>query len=387
MSLSPTLIRRLARDYALAIAFWLPSSVLVAWQQYSLERREHLAVVLHDLLIVYGVRCLTVAVLTPPIFYIVERWPVTGGAARRLGAYVLGYIPFAIAFGFIRWCLAPPWTEETLSWGPRTLRTLYDLTSATFADVALLYLGVTVAAHAYAYFTRTQRQEIERLQLHQSLAQSELQALKAQLQPHFLFNTLQGISTLIDTDRATAQEMLRRLATLLRTTLKHGAADLIAFREELDFVRSYLDLEAMRLGKRLQVRWKISPDTHAAQIPQLLLQPLVENAIVHGIASAREGGWIELEAWIEQRRLHVRIGNSISGQSQRGLGLGLQNTEARLEYLYGDDASFDFRLGADAVATATVVLPGFATVAEDAPGEVAELQTWRALDASASGRR
>jgi len=270
--------------------------LLVAWQQYSLQRKEHLAVILHDEVIVYGVRYLTVAVLTVPIFHIVSRWPVTVGAARRLGAYVLGYIPFAIAFGFIRWCLAPPWMEETLTWGPRNLATLYELTYATFADVAALYLAVTLAAHAYSYFARNRRQEIERLELLQSLAQSELQSLKAQLQPHFLFNTLQGISTLIDTDTVTAQDMLRRLATLLRTTLNHGAIDLIPFREELDFVRSYLDLEGMRLGKRLRASWQISSNTHDAQIPQLLLQPLVENAIVHGIASARDGGWIELEA-------------------------------------------------------------------------------------------
>ena len=383
----PTFLRRLARDYGLAIAFWLPASMLVAWQQYSMERREHLAVNLHDELILYGVRYLTVAVLTVPIFRIVSRWPVTVGAGRRLGAYILGYIPFAMCFGFIRWCLAPPWMEETLTWGPRTARTLYDLTSATFADVAALYLAVTLAAHAYSYFSRNQRQEIERLELRQSLAQSELQALKTQLQPHFLFNTLQGISTLINTDRVTAQDMLRRLATLLRTTLKHGATDLIPFREELDFVRSYLDLEAMRLGKRLRTSWQISPETHQAQIPQLLLQPLVENAIVHGIASAREGGWIELAAWTERRLLCVRISNSVGGHSAAGLGLGLQNTRARLQYLYGEDAKFDFRVGADSIATATIVLPGFATIAEDAPGEVVEPQTWRALNARASRRR
>jgi two-component system, LytTR family, sensor kinase len=383
----PTFLRRLARYYGLAVAFWLPASVLVAWQQYWLLRRSHLAVILHDLLIVYGVRYLTVAVLTVPIFFIVSRWPVAVGVARRLGAYILGYVPFAIAFGFIRWCIAPPWMEETLSWGPRTAYTLYELTSATFADVAALYLAVTLAAHAYSYFTRTQRQEIERLELRQSLAQSELQALKTQLQPHFLFNTLQGISTLIDTDRVTAQDMLRRLATLLRTTLKHGATDLIPFREELDFVRSYLDLEAMRLGKRLRAIWQISPDTQHAQIPQLLLQPLVENAIVHGIASAREGGWIELEARIERRLLYVRISNSVGGHSPTGLALGLQNTRARLQYLYGEDASFEFRVAADGVATATIVVPGFATMTEDDPEEIVEPQIGRTLNAGASRRR
>src|SRR5207302_2044101 len=114
----------------------------------------------------------------------------------------------------IRWLRLPPWRDETNSWGPRSLEMLFELLYGTFADVLLLYLSVVVAAHAYAYFVHGQRQEIERLELRQSLAQSELQALRAQLHPHFLFNTLQGISTLIETDRVTAQGMLRALAAL-----------------------------------------------------------------------------------------------------------------------------------------------------------------------------
>ncbi|TLZ24254.1 MAG: histidine kinase [Gammaproteobacteria bacterium] len=204
-----TRIPRLVRDYALAIAFWLSVSVLVAWQMYGFERLLSKPVVLHDLLLVYGARYLTVAILTPPIFYLVERWPVTGAVVRRTAGYALGYLPFSCAFAVIRWLLLPPWREETTSWGPRSLEMLFELLYGTFADVLLLYLSVVVAAHAYAYFVHGQRQEIERLELRQSLAQSELQALRAQLHPHFLFNTLQGISTLIETDRVTAQGMLR----------------------------------------------------------------------------------------------------------------------------------------------------------------------------------
>ena len=106
------------------------------------------------------------------------------------------------------------------------------------------------------------------LQLRQSLAQSELQMLRAQLHPHFLFNTLQGVSTLIDTDRATAQNMLLTLAGLLRKVLKYGSTDLLPFREELAFVEAYLQLERMRLGRRLEVRWQIAPEVAAALIPQ-----------------------------------------------------------------------------------------------------------------------
>jgi two-component system LytT family sensor kinase len=256
--------------------------------------------------------------------------------------------------------------EETMSWGPRSLHTLYELAYSTFADVLLLYLGIIVGAHAYTYFVRGQRQEMDRLRLRQSLAQSELQALRAQLHPHFLFNTLQGISTLIETDPPTAQAMLHKLGSLLRAVLKHGSSDLISLKEELAFVRAYLDLEHMRLGTRLAVRWRIAPDADAALIPQLLLQPLVENAIVHGIAPAREGGWIAIEATVRDDGLLVEIRNSVAAASQPGLQVGLVNVKARLKHLYADDAHFEFLVQREAkVAVARLQVPALASPISD----------------------
>jgi len=366
MRITPAQLRRVVRGYALSIAFWLAASVLVSYQTYDQDRRIHLPAVFTSLLLVYGIRYLTIALLTPPIFYLVNRWPVSGAAIRRSLGYAIGYLPFSLAFAVIRWLLLPPWMEETLSWGQRTLQTLLYLTYNTFADTLLLYLSIVAAAHAYTYFVRGQRQEIERLELHRALAQSELQALRAQLHPHFLFNTLQGVSTLIDTDRATAQKMLLTLAALLRTALEHGSADLVPVREELNFVESYLSLEKMRLGRRLQVRWQIDPQVYGALIPQLLLQPLIENAVVHGIANSREGGWIEVQAYVRDSRLHVEIRNTVGGESQPGLGVGIANTRARLRFLYAEDASFEFQLQRDAgVALASLALPAFiATAAE-----------------------
>lgn len=253
-----------------------------------------------------------------------------------------------------------------MSFGPRTLHTLFELAYSTFADVLLLFLGILVAAHAYTYFVRGQQQEMDRLRLRQSLAQSELQALRAQLQPHFLFNTLQGVSTLIETNPPTAQAMLQKLGSLLRTVLKHGSSDLISLKEELAFVRAYLDLELMRLGTRLAVRWRIAPDAEAALIPQLLLQPLVENAIAHGIAPAREGGWIAIEAHIRDDVLLVEIRNSVAATSQPGLQVGLVNVKARLKHLYADDAHFEFLVqGETKVAVARLEVPALASSISD----------------------
>ena len=128
----------------------------------------------------------------------------------------------------------------------------------------------------------------------------------------------------------------------------------------------------MRLGKRLEMRWQIAPETHTAPIPQLLLQPLMENALVHGIASSLEGGWIEVEAAVRDGRLQVLIRNTVGGRSQPGLGVGIANARARLKYLYSDDASLDFRLEQDgALAIISLTLPAFATVADEDSDEPA----------------
>lgn len=350
-------IRQLARDYARSIAFWCPIGLLVGWQVYVMYRSVPAVVSLKAMLLAQTERYLILAILTPPVFYCVERWPVTGTSVKRMVAYVMGCVPFTLLFVFIFWSLA----------GPHRLSVLLTLISSNFPDVIQLYLAIVVAAHAYNFFVRGRRQEIERLELLQSLAESELQALRAQLHPHFLFNALQGVSVLIDTDRKSAQDMLRALAGLLRTVLKHGSADLVSFREELDFANGYLELEQMRLGKRLEIRWDIAPETGGTLVPQLLLQPLIENAIVHGVANSRTGGWIELRARVEDGRLRVRIANSVAGTTPRGSGVGLTNTRARLKYLYDEDCRFEFqRSDGPGTAIALIDVPALFTVAGSA---------------------
>jgi two-component system, LytTR family, sensor kinase len=356
---APATVRRITRDYTISVAVWLTLSVLVAWQEFRLAQMEHLRGTFHDELLVFGARYLSVALLTPPIFYLAGRWPInTGNAVLRTAGYVIGYLPFSVLFAFIRWCLLPPWLDDAQTWGPRTLLTLGQLIVHTFADVLLIYLGILIAAHAYAYYVRNQRQEIERLRLNHALAQSELQVLKFQLHPHFLFNTLQSISTLVDTDKRAAQDMIVKLSSLLRTALEHGSADLVPLSNEIEFAESYLDLQKMRLGKRLEVRWNIAPETRTALVPQLILQPLVENAVVHGIACCREGGWIEIRSQASEM-LTVEICNSIGGRGEKGLGLGLQNTEARLKYLYSSEAVFTMEIKPEGVAVARLHLPLF----------------------------
>jgi len=310
-------------------------------------------------LLVDGVWGLTAALLTPPAFAIVHRYPITKPIRfTRVGAYVLGSGIYIVACAGLRWILLPPWNSPAQHFEHRSLHGLVA-SFYLFAELIWDYTIIIAAAHAYEYFKRAREQELERAQLQHALATSELHALKSQLHPHFLFNTLQGISALIDTDKARAKAMVLKVSSLLRAVLQFGNADLIALDEELKFIEDYLSLQKMRLENRLELSWEIQADTRKLPVPQLIMQPLVENAVVHGVACCRTGGWIQIISRRAGDTLQLQIRNSVGGKGKAGIGLGLQNTKARLRHLYAGEATFLFDLGSDGVAIATLTLPAF----------------------------
>jgi two-component system, LytTR family, sensor kinase len=348
----------IARAYVWSILIWVAFSPVMAGQEKVRLMERGLYTSYWKLLLLNGAWCLTAALLTPPIFFIVRRHPISKeGGLRSIAGYLLGAIPYLIASMCVRWILLPPWNPVTQEFAPRSFQGLIGNIYTFFGNQIWDYLVILIAAHAYEYFTRVRDQELERAELQQALAATELQALKSQLHPHFMFNTLQGISALIDSDKARAKAMVLRLSGLLRTALQYGNSDLISLDEELKFLEDYLALEKMRLEDRLDLRWKINPDTRQMLVPQLILQPLVENAIVHGVACCRVGGWIEIESRRAEGVLEIQIRNTIGAKGRQGMGLGLQNTRARLKYLYADEATFSFGLGHQGVATASLVLP------------------------------
>jgi sensor histidine kinase YesM len=157
--------------------------------------------------------------------------------------------------------------------------------------------------------------------------------------------------------------MIVKLSSLLRTALDRDSSDLIPLEAELKFAREYLDLEKMRFGNRLQVEWLIAPETNRLLVPQMILQPIVENAIRHGIASSREGGWIEVTSGSDAGVLHLEVRNSRGGpgNASSGTGLGVRNVQARLRYLFADDASFRLVFEADRTVTASLILPALSS--------------------------
>lgn len=190
------------------------------------------------------------------------------------------------------------------------------------------------------------------------LAEARLHALETQLQPHFLFNAMGSISALIDDDPAAAQTMLARLGELLRASLHPGAGQQeVTLDEELSLLRRYLDIEQVRFGDRLRVEWRVEDGLRRVRVPHLLLQPLAENAIRHGIARDSRAGRLEIGARRQgdQLKLWIRDDGPGLGEGPPRQGIGLSNTRARLQHLYGEAA--DLRLatvdprGAESVVT------------------------------------
>lgn len=338
----------------------------MAGQQEILQSPQVSRLTFWQLLLVSGTWCLTSALLTPPMFAIVRRYPINKPERFwRIGGYVLGAVPFLLASVCTRWVILPPWDSTSQHYIARSFQSFLAYFKL-FGNQTWDYVVIVVAAHAYEYFTRVRTQELEQAELRRELAASELQSLKNQLHPHFLFNTLQGISALIDRDRDRAKTTVLRLSNLLRTALEHANSDLVPLDQELRFVQDYLEIEKMRLAERLNIRWLIRPGTRQVLVPQMILQPLVQNAIVHGIACCREGGWLEIAARRMKDSVELTIRNSIGGKGQPGLGLGLQNARARLLHLYGPEATIAFEVVGERVARTILVVPALEASASEA---------------------
>lgn len=187
---------------------------------------------------------------------------------------------------------------------------------------------------------------VQASQLEAKLVQAQLQSLRTQLQPHFLFNTLHSISSLMHYDVPTADRMLTRLSELLRMSLQQFGTQVVPLRQEVAFLEAYLDIEKLRFEHRLSIEWAIPEDLGDSAIPPFLLQPLVENAIKHGIAPRADGGGIVIRAYSQANELLLEVEDDGPGAQstqapQPGMGIGLNNTRSRLETLYGADQSFE----------------------------------------------
>ncbi len=236
------------------------------------------------------------------------------------------------------------------------------------SDDIFIYFTIVCIVQGWMYYQRYRDRELRTSLLETQLAKAQLMALKVQLHPHFLFNTLNSITELMHSDVRVAERVITRLSDLLRMTLENIGTQEVSLREELDFVRGYLEIEEMRFQDRLEIEYDVAPETLDARVPNLMLQPLVENAVRHGISKSSKFGLIRIKTEIQGTRLCVYIRDNGPGMNTNGhspaanFGIGLSTTRTRLEFLYGKDHSLELNNLPEGGVEVRLVLPFHASL-------------------------
>jgi len=276
----------------------------------------------------------TCALFTPLFFWLARHYPIDRKGWRK-------NLPLTLAVTSV--CVVLKYSllvsvEHAL--GLNLQSSIGGELSRNFASESMAFWAVIGIIHALEFNRRYREREVAAADLRTRLSEAQLEALRSQIHPHFLFNTLHSISTLMHRDVEAADTMLTRLSDLLRLTLKHRGENEITLREELALAEHYLDIMRVRFGDRLTVTRSIDPDTQEALVPQFLLQPLLENALEHGVATTAGAGTVHITSEAMDHGLKLSVIDSggagtESLLSARKPGLGLANTRLRLEQLYG----------------------------------------------------
>jgi two-component system LytT family sensor kinase len=324
------------------------------------------------------------AALSPLIFRLAGRFPLERGRwFGNLLVHVSACLILSILHRGIY--LIVGWLSQVTAY--ERLSTLYHLYHFLFffnlPNGFMSYGTILLVSYLVLYYQRYQEQELKSSRLATRLAQiqlqatsAELKALKMQLHPHFLFNTLNSISALLEDNPRAADEMLCKLAELLRRTIESSGAQTVTLEEELEYLRCYLDIERVRFEDRLVVEMQISPIALKAIVPNLILQPIVENAIKHAIAPATGSGRIEIRADVSNGVLKINIRDNGPAPVLRIVpvggfreGLGLSNTRARLDQMYGSAHLFTLAPVPEGGLVVNIEIPfvGAAEVAPEGP--------------------
>jgi two-component system LytT family sensor kinase len=317
---------------AFASQFYLSSSLLgrpVTWGQaisYSLEDWY-----------VY-------AILSWPVLRLAHRFPPESDApARTAGIHLVAALGFSLLYVILRAFVGQ--VHNLVVDEPGTFFEVFRPLLVKTSPFNLLVYGVIISiSHALDYYRKYHERTVQALELEKHLTEARLQSLLRQLKPHFLFNTLNGIASLMYSDVKAADRMLVRLSELLRQTMAQSGAPLAPLRDELAFLEKYLEIERIRFRDRLAVSVETDPATLDAQVPSLILQPLVENAIRHGIEPHERPGRITLRSARAGGNLVLTVTDNGGGVPPGGFkreGIGLANTRARLAELYGARHRFE----------------------------------------------
>jgi sensor histidine kinase YesM len=355
---------------SLVLGVWTALAFVIAGQSYLLVYTARLAqsdlpttrppLAVTELFLSSLVECLIWGGLTFAIVALCRRFPLGQGRSLRSLAV---HSAACVACGLVNVVLSLLAAEVIRHEFPKptiTANVLMLYFVAKFNNNVFFYWAIFAVAHLFRYYRQVRERELVAAQLETKLAQTQLQILRMQLQPHFLFNTLNAISALIHQDVELADRMIARLGDLLRATLDSAHQQEVPFQQELDFIQPYLEIEKARLGPRLTVEFCIDPAARDALVPSLILQPLVENAIRHGIAPRPGPGRIHIQAARANGSLQLAVADSGPGLPScvaDAKGIGLANTRARLEKLYGAAQQLELTSGPDGGLRVGITIP------------------------------
>ncbi|HYE30383.1 MAG TPA: histidine kinase [Methylomirabilota bacterium] len=284
------------------------------------------------------------AALSIPTIYLARRFVLFGRPWARVAIFHLGVSAlFSVAYMIVR-AWVGRW-EAVTGVANVTFAQAFNEVSKTFIFNIWIYWIIVSVTQVVTFYQELHARELRNRELETGLARARLQALQMQLNPHFLFNTLHTISALMHKDVNAADDMLSHLSLLLRETLESSGSHEVQLSEEVDFLKRYLHIEQTRFGERLNIHWDIHPDTLNAYVPTLVLQPIIENAIRHGIEPHARPGVVHIAAKRAGEHLVLSVRDNGSGLPSTGRireGVGLSNTRGRLEQLYGKRCSFEY---------------------------------------------
>jgi two-component system LytT family sensor kinase len=349
---------RRGRAILIGLAVYVLIILFFSTDTYFANKFKGVNLLFREQLVFYAERWLPWAILTPLIFFLAgrirfsrSRWP-SALAFHGIGCLVFTLLQNLAFFGVRYFTISISRERTFVSGFVRTYFGFYQYNILTYAVI----VGVAIAAE---YYRRSRENELKTAQLETRLAGAELQALRMQVHPHFLFNTLHAVSALVHRNPDVADRMINRLSDMFRLSLESSSSQEISVENELEALKPYLEIMDMRFGDRLRVVVDFPEETRDALVPNLILQPLLENAIRHGIVPKPEGGTVTLRGRRNGDRFLIEIaddGPGFPGESSDLLrnGLGLSNTKERLALLYGKN--YEFRLSRGGKGGALVVL-------------------------------
>ncbi len=361
---------------ALIIGIWIFIGIVFTLQGYFSSYRSERPMPFVDSFYLQMTWAIVWALATPLVLLAAARLPIERGNWIRSS---LLHVPISLILSVLVTALGRViiWLNFGYRMGkPLTFESVTNFVVANFSEGIGIYMLIAITFYAFSYYRRYREGQLRTLQLEAQLSQSQLHALKMQLHPHFLFNTLHSISALLNKNPQSARKMITRLGDFLRLTLENSGAQEVSLQTEMEFLSCYLEIERIRFQDRLVTRINLDEQTLDAKVPNLILQPIVENAIRHGIAPRSTPGLIEIDAKQVGSSLRIQVRDNGPGISEHRTsenlfkkGLGLTNTETRLERLYGTAHRFDLSNSPEGGLVVTLEIPFHNNLVAAAPIE------------------